>query len=188
MLEKSHGGVLGWKQRRRRTPDRRHHEEPLHDAVFVQLAHDLADALVIADADGAIIYWNAVAAALFGWSSNEAVGQSLDLIIPERPRERHWSGYRRAMTTGHSEYAKRLLEVPALRRDEHTISIAFTVTLLFPPGERQPFAIAVLRDDTDRWQARRRLEERIAALEPRQQVHASTRPVLPARTPSARET
>ena len=58
--------------------------------------------------------------------------------------------------SGHSEYAKRLLEVPALRRDGHTISIAFTVTLLFPPGERQPFAIAaVLRDDTDRWEARR---------------------------------
>jgi len=151
--------------------EQRDHEEPLHDAVFVQLAHDLADALVIADVDGAIIYWNAAAAALFGWSSNEAVGQSLDLIIPERLRDRHWSGYRRAMTTGHSDYAKRQLEVPALRRDGHTISIAFTVTLLFPPGERQPFAIAaVLRDDTARWEARRRLQERIAALESRQQA------------------
>ena len=114
--------------------ERRHDEEPLHDAVFVQLAHDLADALVIVDADGAIIYWNAAAVALFGWSSNEAVGQSLDLIIPDRLPDRHWSGYRRAMTTGHSEYAKRLLEVPALRRDGHTISVAFTVTLLFAPG------------------------------------------------------
>jgi PAS domain S-box-containing protein len=91
--------------------------------VFVQLAHDLADALVIADADGAIIYWNDAAAELFGWSSSGAVGLSLDLIIPERLRERHWRGWR-AMMSGHSDYAKRLLEVPALRRDGHTISIA----------------------------------------------------------------
>ena len=139
--------------------------------MFVQLAHDLADALVIADADGAIIDWNAAAAELFGWSSSEAVGESLDLIIRERLRERHWRGYLASDDVRSLRLRKTPVGVPALRRDGHTISIAFTVTLLFTPGERQPFAIAaVLRDDTDRWEARRRLEERIAALAPRQRV------------------
>lgn len=143
-------------------------EEQIDDAVFVQLAHDLADALVIASADGTIISWNNAASELFGWPPTEAIGQPLDLIIPERLRERHWKGYRRAMKTGHSDYAKRLLEVPAMHRDGHTISIAFTVTLLVRPGERQPFAVAaVLRDDTVRWREHRRLTERIASLEAR---------------------
>ena len=116
-----------------------------------QLVQDLADAVVIADSDGTIVFWNAAATTLFGWSDDDAVGRSLDLIIPERLRDRHWDGYRRVMETGHTEYGGRLLEVPALHRDGHTFSIAFTVTLLTRPGEQRPDAIAaVLRDDTAR--------------------------------------
>jgi PAS domain S-box-containing protein len=140
------------------------------DAVLLQLAHRLADAVVIADAEGTINFWNESATELFGWSADEAVGRTLDLIIPERLRERHWNGYRRVMQSGHTNYAKRLLEVPALHRDGHTFSIAFTVTLLTHPNELQPFAIAaVLRDDTERWQERRRLREQVSLLEARAQ-------------------
>jgi hypothetical protein len=90
----------------------------------------------------------------------------LDLIIPERLRDRHWRGYRRVMETGHTDYGTRLLEVPALHRDGHTISVAFTVTLLTSHGIVRPQGIAaVLRDDTARWQERRRIRERLAMLE-----------------------
>jgi PAS domain S-box-containing protein len=134
--------------------------------LFAQLAHDLADAVVIADAEGTISFWNDAAERLFGWSSAEVVGKSLDVIIPERLRQRHWNGYKEVMLSGHSEYGTRLLEVPALHRDGHTISLAFTVTLLKRPGEKEPFAIAaVLRDDTERWQERRSLKARVAELE-----------------------
>ena len=79
------------------------------------------------------------------------LGRSLDLIIPERLRARHWDGYRRVMQTGRTEYGTRLLEVPAVHRDGRTISIAFTVTLLKRPGEQRPYDIvAVIRDDTAR--------------------------------------
>lgn len=79
------------------------------------------------------------------------MGRSLDLIIPERWRDRHWEGYRRVMETGHTDYGTRLLEVPALHRDGHMFSIAFTVTLLTRPGEHRPDAVAALvRDDTER--------------------------------------
>jgi hypothetical protein len=74
------------------------------------------------------------------------------------------------MATGETRYGgSRILEVPALHRDGHTLSIAFTVTLLHRPGERRPFAIAaVVRDDTERWQERREVREKVATLEARQ--------------------
>jgi PAS domain S-box-containing protein len=136
------------------------------DALLAQLVKSLADAVVVADPEGTITYWNDAAVALFGWQADEAVGRPLDIIIPERLRRRHGDGYRRVMRTGHTQYGDRLLEVPALHRDGHSFSIAFTVTLLKRPGEQQPFAIAaVLRDDTQRWQRSRDDRQRIAALE-----------------------
>jgi PAS domain S-box-containing protein len=126
------------------------------DQLLGRLVRDLADAVVIADADGTIVLWNDAATRLFGWTAGDAVGQSLDLIIPERHRARHWEGYRRVMTTGHTVYADRLLEVPALHRDGRRLPIAFTVSLLRRPGLSAPIGIAaVLRDDTERWQERR---------------------------------
>ena len=138
----------------------------LGGSALGQLVHDLADAVVIADSDGTIVFWNAAATTLFGWSDDDAVGRSLDLIIPERLRHRHWDGYQRVMETGHTDYGGRLLEVPALHRDGHTLSVAFTVTLLTRPGERRPEAIAaVLRDDTARRTELLSLRARVAALE-----------------------
>lgn len=136
------------------------------DMTLIQVAHELADALVIADADGTIMFWNAAAERVFGWPAAEALGQTLDLIIPERLRERHWAGYTEVMASGHTSYGDRLLEVPALHREGRSLSIAFTVTLLVHPGGARPYAIAaVIRDDTERWQERRRLTQRVAELE-----------------------
>jgi PAS domain S-box-containing protein len=137
----------------------------LNRDALAQLVHALADAVVIADTSGAIVLWNSAAAALFGWSAEEANGQSLDLIIPERLRARHWAGYRNVMRTGRTDYGNRVLEVPALHRDGRTVSIAFTVTLLFDPADSRVRAIAaVMRDDSERWQERRRLEAELATL------------------------
>lgn len=136
----------------------------LADADLAQAIRDLADAVVIADTGGRIIFWNDAAARLFGWHASEAVGASLNLIIPERQRDRHWQGYDRVMATGQTDYGDRLLEVPALHRDGKRLSIAFTVTLLRRPGVATPHAIvAVVRDDTERWQERRRLRDELAA-------------------------
>ena len=132
---------------------------------LARLVHDLADAVVIADADGAITFWNDAATRLFGWGRDEAIGQSLDLIIPERLRERHWTGYHEVMATGHTAYGDRLLEVPALHKDGRRLSIAFTVTLLREEGGSRPTGIAaVLRDDTERFQERRQMRDELAAL------------------------
>lgn len=136
---------------------------PVDDEQLAALVRTLADAVVIADAEGTITFWNDAAGRVFGWSPEEAVGQGLDLIIPKRFRERHWAGYRQTMATGETRYGDQLLEVPALHRDGRPLSIAFTVTLLRPPGGGAPQAIAaVVRDDTERWQERRRLRQELA--------------------------
>ncbi len=141
-------------------------EPPQHtDQALAELLRQLADAVVIADAGGTITFWNDAATRLFGWPGHEALGRSLDLIIPERLRARHWAGYRQTMATGHTSYGDRLLEVPALHRDGRTLSIAFTVSLMHEAEGGTPVAIAaVLRDDTERWQERRRLRAELTAL------------------------
>ena len=102
--------------------------------AFVEAA---ADAIIAAGADGKILYWNDAATRIFGFTAAQALGQSLDLIIPERFRARHWNGYREVMATGKTKYQSDVLRVPAQHRDGRALSIAFTVSLLEPEdGER----------------------------------------------------
>ncbi len=131
-------------------------ERPLHldDPTLAQLVRVLADAVVVADRNGTITLWNAAAARLFGWTSSEALGQPLTMIIPERLRTRHTNGYARVMDTGATQYGDRLLRVPALRRDGRPLSIAFTVTLLHDQMRNPVGVAAVIRDDTEAWRQR----------------------------------
>jgi PAS domain S-box-containing protein len=131
---------------------------------FAELVNAVGDAIVVCDAGGAIIHWNPGAERIFGFSQAEALGQSLDLIIPERQRDRHWEGYHHTMATGQTRYATNVLRVPALHKDGHTLSIAFTVALLGKQGE--PSAIvAVVRDETERFAQDRKLRKELAELE-----------------------
>jgi PAS domain S-box-containing protein len=140
-------------------------DEPVRDDVLARLVRNLADAVILCDPDGTIAFWNTAATRVFGWPADQVVGASLDVIIPERLRDRHWSGYRNVMATGQTSYDDRLLEVPALHRDGHTLSIAFTVSLVRASDDGPVLAIAALiRDDTERWQERRRLVEELDKL------------------------
>jgi len=130
-----------------------------------QLVAAVADAVVVTDASGAIALWNAAAERMFGFAASEALGQSLDLIIPERLRQRHWEGFHKTMLTGQTKYGTELLRVPAVDKDGRTLSIAFTVALL-PAPDGQPTAIAaVIRDETARFSEERALRKRLAELE-----------------------
>ncbi|MHB8886940.1 MAG: PAS domain S-box protein [Methylovirgula sp.] len=135
---------------------------PLID--FAELVRASGDAIVACDAAGLIILWNPAAERIFGFTESEALGQSLDLIIPERQRQRHWDGYHQTMRTGETRYATDVLKVPALHKDGRTLSIAFTVSLLRSADE--PSAIvAIIRDETARWSDERNLRKRLAELE-----------------------
>jgi PAS domain S-box-containing protein len=122
-------------------------------------------AVVVADADGVIRFWNPAAEAMFGHTRAQALGQSLDLIIPENLRDRHWDGYRRVTATGETDYAGRTLAVPALRADGTRISVEFTVTLLTGDDGAVAGIAAILRDVTRQWEEQRALRRRLAELE-----------------------
>lgn len=137
-----------------------------YESLCQRIVADAADAVIFADRDGIIRLWNSGAEAMFGYKSEEAIGQSLDLIIPERLRERHWEGYHRVMATGVTRYGRNdLLAVPAVRRDGERISLEFTVSLIRnDAGELQGIA-AILRDVTARWQEDRATKQRLTELE-----------------------
>jgi PAS domain S-box-containing protein len=136
-----------------------------HEWLCQQIVEGTQEAIIFADQDGLIRLWNAGAEAMFGYSTAEAVGQSLDLIIPERQRGRHWEGYRKVMATGVTRYGKELLAVPAVRKDGTCISLEFTIVLVRDGAGRLVGTAALMRDVTARWQQERALKERLAALE-----------------------
>jgi PAS domain S-box-containing protein len=122
-----------------------------------------ADAIVLADRDGAIRFWNPGAERLFGFTAAEAVGRSLDLIIPEPQRARHWAGYRQVMETGESRYGRgEILAVPGLRKDGTRVSIEFTIVPLRDAAGRMEGMAAILRDVTRRFEETRALRRKLA--------------------------
>src|SRR5262249_17257952 len=123
------------------------------------------DAIILADRDGVIRLWNPGAEAMFGYRAEEAVGNTLDLIIPERLRARHWAGYHEAMATGTTRYAGRGLAVPATRKDGTSIWVEFPIVLLHEPTGTMLGPAAIVRDVTARWEQERALKKRLAALE-----------------------
>lgn len=102
---------------------------------------------------------------VFGFPADRAIGQSLDIIVPERLRERHWDGYQQTMRTGVTRYARDLLAAPAIRSDGQRISIEFTIALVRDSEGTLIGAGAVIRDVTARWSRDKALKERLADLE-----------------------
>lgn len=122
-----------------------------------------ADAIVAADKDGIIYFWNPGAERMFGYASGEAVGQSLDIIIPERLRQRHWDGYSRVMRGGRSRYESGdVLAVPAIKRDGTRISIEFTIVSLRDGAGTLTGLAAIMRDVTKRFEEMRALKQKLA--------------------------
>ena len=122
-----------------------------------------SDAIVATDAEGIIRFWNPGAARVFGHTSNEAIGQSLDIIIPERLRERHWAGYRQVMATGESRYGHGdVLAVPGIRKDGAPVSLEFTIVSLRDGDGAMIGMAAVMRDVTARFEEMRMLRQKLA--------------------------
>src|SRR5512145_3163354 len=127
---------------------------------MTSLPHDLAarildgspDAVLVCDRTGVVRYWNPAAERVFGFCDAEAVGASMDLIIPERLRARHWAGWETAMKSGATRYGEgQLLAVPALHKDGRQISIEFSIQLLKDGDGQIEWVVAVIRDVTQRF-------------------------------------
>jgi len=130
-----------------------------------RLVDDCPDAIIYADARGVIRFWNAAARRIFGYAEAEALGERLDLIIPERLRARHWQGYNEVMNGGASRYGEgALLAVPARHKDGRQISVEFTILPLRSPDGALLGIAAFLRDATARFEEMRALRHELAEL------------------------
>ncbi len=136
-----------------------------HEWLCQRIAEDTQVAIVFADRDGIVRFWNSGAEGMFGYRAEEVLGQTLDLIVPERHRARHWEGYRSVMATGVTKYGRELLAVPAVTKDGRRISVEFSIALLRAPTGELLGAAAFLQDVTERWQKQKEMKERLAALE-----------------------
>ncbi len=133
--------------------------------LYQRIVEESQIAILYADREGRIRLWNSGAEAMFGYRSEEVLGQSMDLIIPERQRARHWEGWAKVMETGITRYGRDVLAVPATRKDGSRISIEFNILLLRAPTGEVLGAAATIQDVTQRWQQQKELKSRLAALE-----------------------
>jgi PAS domain S-box-containing protein len=139
--------------------------EPRHDWLCRQIVDHSGSGILFADREGIIRLWNQAAEAIFGYPDSEAIGQALDIVIPERWRERHRAGYEAAMATGRTRYARDVLAVPAQRKDGTRISIEFTIVLVRDEGGAVLGAAAIVQDVTERWEREKALRQQLALLQ-----------------------
>ncbi len=132
---------------------------------LVALVNAVGDAVMVCDAQGAITLWNPACERMFGHAQSEVLGKTMDMIIPERLRKRHWDGYEKTMATGITKYGHDVLRVPAVHKDGHSLSIAFTVAMLYTAEGKVSAIASIIRDETSRFNEDRALRKRLAELE-----------------------
>ncbi len=142
-------------------------ESLLKEWLCNKIIEESNDAVMFSDKSGIIRLWNTGAERMFGYSTQEALGQSLDLIIPENLRQRHWDGYFRVMESGTSHYSIDLLSAPALKKGGTRISTEFSMALIKDATGKMLGVASIIRDVTARWQREKEMKERIRELEAR---------------------
>lgn len=135
------------------------------EAQLLQLLEQAPDAILIADRAGTIRYWNQGAERIFGYRADQALGQSLDLIIPDNLRGRHWDGYHRVMASGVTKYQTGLLSSPGVTGSGARVSLEFSMVLLRDAAGAMAGCAAIMRDVSERWQRERELRDKLAACE-----------------------
>ena len=136
--------------------------------ALLQQTLDLSqDAILVADQQGIIRYWNAGAERILGYTADEAIGQSLDLFIPEKLRGRHWEGYYRVMASGETKYKTGLLSSPGICKDGTQVSLEFSMVLLKDENGTMQGCASIMRDVTEHWLKEKELKQRLAACESR---------------------
>jgi PAS domain S-box-containing protein len=133
--------------------------------IYQQIIENSQDAILFADRDGIVNLWNSGAEAIFGYKAEEIQGKNLDLVIPEKLRQRHWEGYQRVMRTGETRYGKELLKVPAIRKDGRTISIEFTILIVRNHQNEIIGTASIIREVTERWNQEKELKKKLKFLE-----------------------
>jgi PAS domain S-box-containing protein len=123
---------------------------PVEENLFRALVDQAPDALVFADCQGRIRIWNRAAEQIFGYPAAEVIGESLDLMIPERFRTAHWAGYQRALSSGQTKYAGRVMTTRSVHRDGRKIYMDLSFSLVRASDGAIVGVLAIGRDSTER--------------------------------------
>ena len=137
-------------------------DDPL---LYKDVVEQLPDAVVVADPDGGILVWNRAAEALFGFTAAEAIGSSLDIIIPERFRAAHWEGFRRAVENGRTRLGSQVRTTRSMHKLGHKLYVDLSFGLVTDAAGAVVGSMAVARDCTARYEADKALRSRLADLE-----------------------
>lgn len=133
--------------------------------LYRHIVEEISIAIIFGDREGVIRFWNKGAEAVFGWSGAEALGKSMDIIIPEKHRAQHWEGYANVMRAGVTKYGSKPLAVPALTKDGRRISIEFFISLPRDPSGQVLGAVAAIIDVTAQWNREKILRQKLASME-----------------------
>lgn len=133
------------------------------DRLLEQTVAEAPDAIIISDREGIIRFWNNGAERIFGYAATEAIGRTLDLIIPDNLQNRHWDGYYRVMTSGDTKYKTALLSSSGVRKDASRVSLEFSMVLLHDEKGAMAGCAAIMRDVTERFNREKELKTRLAA-------------------------
>ncbi len=136
-----------------------------HSWLYRHVVEETSIAIIFGDREGVIRFWNKGAEAVFGWSGAEALGQSMDIIIPEKHRAQHWEGYAKVMRSGVTKYGSKPLAVPALTKDGRRISIEFFISLPRDLSGQVLGAVAAIIDVTAQWNRDKILRQKLASME-----------------------
>ncbi|TCS39333.1 PAS domain S-box-containing protein [Paucimonas lemoignei] len=136
---------------------------PVLPSLYQDIFRDVADAMIFSDVDGVIRLWNPAAEAVFGYTASEAIGQSLDLIIPESLREAHWRGYRQAMSRGATVHGRRSSITRSLHKSGQTLYVDMSFAVIRDETGKTIGSAAMARDATLRYTEEKRLRRQIAA-------------------------
>lgn len=135
------------------------------ESLCQRIVDECATGILYAGRDGRVLVWNRGCEQIFGWTSAETIGQSMDMIIPEKHRPRHWEGWEAVMKSGVTKYGREPLAVPALTKDGRRISIEFNIVLLRDAAGQVEGAAAIIQDVSARWERDKALKAKLAALE-----------------------
>jgi PAS domain S-box-containing protein len=139
-------------------------ENPLPDSVAAGIVRAIPEAIIFADLKGLVRYWNRGAEEIFGFSAQEAMGQSLDLIIPERMRQPHWDGYYKAIELGDTYSGRGSRITRSLHKEDKPLYVDMSFAIVKGDAGQVIGSLAVARDATERFTAEKEMRKQIAAL------------------------
>ena len=135
--------------------------------VFKWIVEQTTDAMIFADREGLIRIWNQGAESVFGFPAAEVLGKSLDVIIPEELRKKHWEGYNKAIETGKTRLGSRVLTTRSRHKDGSRLYVDLSFTVIVDDSGHAEGALAIGRNVTERYLADKALGKHAAGLENR---------------------